>query len=132
MGMDFLKSITGKVVTGLVALAVVAGGIYWWNMDQQTRHALLSNIGKIAAWVGIVAIIPWASFAIIKRVAKMENNAAGGILVMIYTLLEVATLAVMFKWKFEGNSDWVFLVLGCLGAGVYNLLACDWIAEKWS
>ena len=39
--MDLLKSVTGKVVAGAVALAVVAAGISWWQMDDATRQMLL-------------------------------------------------------------------------------------------
>ena len=36
--MEFLKSTAGKIISGLVALAVVAGGISWWRMDEPTRQ----------------------------------------------------------------------------------------------
>ena len=45
--MDLLKTVTGKVVAGAVALAVIAGGISWWRMDEATRQMLLSGSGKI-------------------------------------------------------------------------------------
>ena len=41
-GMDLLKTVTGKVVAGAVALAVIAGGISWWRMDEATRQMLLA------------------------------------------------------------------------------------------
>ncbi len=127
---DFLKTVTGKVVSGLMALAVVAGAISWWQMDPGTRHMLVAGTGKILAWLGIVLAVPWAAFAIIGQVAKLESNLAGGILVAVLTLLECLLLAWLFDWQISGSAAWTFLILGGLVAGVYNLLLCDWIAEK--
>jgi hypothetical protein len=128
--MEFLKSITGRIVTGLVALGVVAAAISWWQMDESTRQMLVSGTGRIFAWLGIVLILPWASFAIIGWVARMESNAAGGGLVAIFSIAEVLLLAWLFHWHMPNPAAWAFLLLGGLIAGVYNLLICDWLAEK--
>jgi hypothetical protein len=128
--MEFLKSITGRIVTGLVALGVVAAAISWWQMDESTRQMLVSGTGRIFAWLGIVLVLPWASFAIIGWVARMESNAAGGGLVAIFSIAEVILLAWLFHWHMPNPAAWTFLLLGGLIAGVYNLLVCDWLAEK--
>jgi FtsH-binding integral membrane protein len=128
--MDFLKTVTGKVVGGLVTLAVVAGGISWWRMDPATKSMLLSGTGKIAAWTGIVLLIPWATFFVIGWAAKFENNMAGGLLVFAYTLIEALLLGWLFNWKLPGPTALVFFAVGVLFAAVYNLLTCDWLAEK--
>jgi hypothetical protein len=128
--MDFLKTITGKVVSGLVALAVVVSAVSWYRMDSATKQMLLSGTGKIFSWLGIVLVIPWLSFAIIGRVAKLQSNLAGAILVIAITALEMALLGWLFDWSIAGRTAWTFLILGGLVAGIYNLLTCDWIAEK--
>jgi FtsH-binding integral membrane protein len=128
--MDFLKTITGKVITGFVVLAVVAGGISWWQMDPTTRQMLLDGTGKILAWLGIVLFLPWVSFMVIGKVAKMESNAAGAGLVATYTLVETVVLAWLFNWHIPSPTAWTFLIVGGLFAGAYNLFTCDWIAEK--
>jgi FtsH-binding integral membrane protein len=128
--MDLLKTVTGKVVAGAVALAVVAAGISWWRMDDATRQMLLSGTGKIVSWLFIVLLVPWATFFVTTWVAKRESNAAGAALVAGYTLLEALLLAWLFNWTVPGATAWTFLVVGALFAGVYNLLACDWIAER--
>ena len=128
--MDFLKTVTGKIVGGIVSLAVLTAGISWWRMDSQTKQMLLSGTGKIVSWFGIVLLVPWATFFIISWVAKMDKNAAGAVLVFIYTLIEALMLAWLFSWSFPGATAWSFFAVGTLVAGVYNLLVCDWIAEK--
>ena len=128
--MDLLKSVTGKVVAGAVALAVVAAGISWWQMDEATRQMLLSGTGKIVSWFLVVLFVPWATFFLTTWVAKRDSNAAGAALVATYTLLEAVLLAWLFDWNVPGVTAWTFLVVGALFAAVYNLLVCDWLAEK--
>jgi FtsH-binding integral membrane protein len=128
--MDFLKSVGGKVVTGAVILAVVAAGISWWQMDESTRQMLLTGTGRILGWLFVVLILPWASFFVVGRVARVENNGAGAALVLAYTAAEALMLAWLFEWSIRGAAPWVFFAAAALFAGVYNLFTCDWIAEK--
>jgi hypothetical protein len=130
--MEFLKTVTGKVIAGFVALAVIAGGISWWQMEPETRQMLVSGTGKIIGWLLLVLIVPWATFFVIGRIGKMDSNLAGAGLVASYTLLETLLLAWLFDWRIPGATAWTFLVVGALFAGAYNLFACDWIAEKVS
>ena len=128
--MDFLKSVTGKVVTGLVALAVIATAISWYQMDPATRQMLVGGAGKILGWLGIVLVVPWATFFLVGAVGRRDSNAAGAALVGAYTLVEWLVLLWLFDFSVPGATAWVFLILGGLFAGVYNLFTCDWIAEK--
>lgn len=128
--MDLLKTVTGKVVAGAVTLAVIAAVISWWRMDEATRQMLLSGTGKIVSWLLIVLLVPWATFFLTTWVAKRQNNAAGAALVAAYTFLEAVLLAWLFDFNLPGATAWTFLVVGALFAGVYNLLTCDWIAER--
>lgn len=130
--MDFLKSTAGKVISGLVALAVVAAAISWWRMDPGTRQMILGGTGKIAAWLGVVLLLPWATFFVISLVARQNSNLAGAVLVGVYTLLEVILLVWLFNWSLPSATAWTFVALGALLAAVYNLFTCDWIAEKVS
>lgn len=128
--MDFLKSVGGKVVTGLVALAVVAAAISWWQMEESTRQTLLTGTGRIVAWFAVVLVLPWATFFLVGRVGQFDSNAAGAALVLSYTAAEAVLLAWLFEWSIRGAAPWVFFAAAALFAGVYNLFTCDWIAEK--
>jgi FtsH-binding integral membrane protein len=130
--MDLLKTITGKVVTGVVALAVVATGISWWQMDESTRRTLLSGAGRIVSWLGVVMLVPWATFFVTTWVARRQSNAAAAAMVAIYTIIEAVLLAWLFGFNVPGVTAWTFLSAATLFAGVYNLLTCDWIAERLS
>jgi hypothetical protein len=128
--MDLLKTIAGKLVTGAVILAVAACGISWYTADPGTRSMLLSSAGRVCAWLGIVLVVPWVTFALIGWVARMEKNLAGAVLVGAYAVIEAISLAWLFQWHVHGATGWAFFVLGALFAAAYNLFACDWIAEK--
>ena len=128
--MDFLKSAGGKVLSGLVGLAVIAGGISWWQMDPATREALVTGTGRIVSWLGVVLLLPWATFFLVGRVGRTDSNAAGAALVLGYTLAEALLLAWLFDWSIRGPAAWTFTAAAVLVAGVYNLFTCDWIAEK--
>jgi hypothetical protein len=128
--MDLLKTVTARMITGIIALAVVAIGISWWRMDDSTRQMLVDGAGKIVSWLLIVLLVPWVSFFLIAWVARRNSNAAGAALVASYTIAEAILLAWLFHWSVPGATAWTFLVAGALFAGVYNLLTCDWLAEK--
>jgi hypothetical protein len=127
---DFLKTIGGKIAAAIAALAVVIGVISWLQMDAATRAAIMGGTGKITAWLGIIVLLPWATFFIIGAVAKLENNLAGGGLVTVYTIGEVVLLLWLFGWRGWGPAGWTFVGVGGLLAAVYNVFVCDWIAER--
>jgi hypothetical protein len=128
--MDFLKSTAGKVVSGITFLAVIALGISWYSLEAATRESILGGTGKIFGWLMIVLLVPWATFFIIRWVASFRSNLTGGILVFIYSALELAALGWIFDWSIVGKGAWTACVVGALFAIVYNVLTCDWIAEK--
>ena len=128
--MDFLKTVTGKIVSGLVGLCVILLGISWWRMDETAKQRLLGGSGRIFGWLGIVLILPWAGFLLIAWVNRLRSNRAGALLVLGLTLAETLLLLRLFAWNVGGAMAWTFFAFGTLFAGVYNLFICDWIAEK--
>lgn len=128
--MDFLKSIGGKIVTGLIALLVIGAAIAWFQAAPETRERWVSTFGRAIGWSVIVLIVPWVCFMVIGRVARMRSNAAGATLVLGITLLETLLLAWLFHFSINGTLGWIFVIAGVLIAAVYNVFACDWIAER--
>ena len=127
---DFLKTVGGKVAGGAVVLAVGAAGLAWYETDPATKHAVLSDVGRIFGWTMLVLVLPWASVALVGWVAKRDSNAAGAALVAGMTALQAVVLAWLFHFAVHGPTIWTVYAAAVLVAGVYNLLACDWIAEK--
>jgi len=130
--MEFLKTITGKIVSGAVGLAVLAAGISWWRMDEATRQMLLTGTGRIFAWLGIVLFLPWVTFFVSTWASKKDSNLISAVVVAVYTITEMVLLAWLFEWRLPSAVAWTFFGVGTLFAGAYNLLVCDWLAEKMS
>lgn len=128
--MDFLQTIGGRIVTAVLALAVVAGGISWWRMGDAERDAVLAATVRGGAWLLIVLLVPWLLFWVIGRIARMDNNLAGALLVIGLTAAEAVWLGVMFGFNGHSAAVWTLFGAAAVVAGVYNLFACDWIAEK--
>ncbi|MEM8876075.1 MAG: hypothetical protein AAGD32_17665 [Planctomycetota bacterium] len=128
--MEFLKSTAGKILTAALTLAVIVAAIGFWQMEPESRDALVGGVGAAAGWLLAVLFLPWAGFAVIGRVAKADTNAAGFALVGTLTALEAVALSWLFGWNFGGAFAWSMAAAAVLFAAVYNLFACDWIAEK--
>ncbi len=128
--MDFLKTVGGKIASGIVVLAVGAAGLAWYETAPATKQMVLTDTGHILGWILLVLVLPWASFALVTRVAKMDTNAAGATLVAGMTGVQALVLAWLCEWSVHGASRWTMYVAAVLIAGVYNLFACDWIAEQ--
>jgi hypothetical protein len=130
--MKLLESVTSKIVAGVMGLGVVVGGITWWQTPPATRDAILTSLGHFLAWCGVVLVGPWAGVLLVGWVAKKDTNLAGGLLVGGMTLAEAVLLAWLDGWHIGGAAAWVFFLMCVLVAGAYNLLICDWLAERVS
>jgi hypothetical protein len=127
---DLLKKIASIVIAGAVALGVVVGAISWFQMDPADRSAVLSTVWRALAWIGIVVVLPWATYFITTWVAKRHSNAAGALLVGGLTVVDALVLLWLFDFSIHGTTPIVLMILGVLVALAYNLLTCDWIAER--
>lgn len=128
--MDLLKGIAGKIVTGLLALAVLAGGISWWQMEPASRQDVWAFCQKALIWGGFVLFLPWAACLVVAWIARKDSNAASLGLVIGLTLLDAVMLGWLANLSSLGTMQWIGAIVGLLIAGVYNLLSSDWIAER--
>ena len=119
------------VLSGGALLALIAGGITWHEMTPARRDVILGNSSHFLGWTLLVAIVPWAAMFLVGRVAKMDSNPAAATLIVTMTALEAIMLAWLFGFSIGGATPWTFFIAAVLIAGVYNLLACDWIAERF-
>jgi hypothetical protein len=126
---DFLKSLGGKIASGVIALAVVSAGLAWWQTEPATKQHILIDSGRLLGWLMLVLIVPWAGFPLVGWVSRRNSNAAGAVLVITFTAAGSAMLAWLFGWSVHGATEWVLYTAAVLICGVYNLFICDWIAE---
>lgn len=128
--MEWLKTVGGKVASGIVVLAVFIAGLAWFQADPAWRANVVNSIGKSIGWLAAVIVLPWAAFALIGWVARQQSNLAGACLVAGLTIVEAVTLLWLFDFSLSGGAAWAMFIAAILIAGVYNTLACDWIAER--
>jgi hypothetical protein len=127
---DFLKSIAGKVVGGVVLLGVVVAAVAFYQAGPDGRAAFFDASGKILGWTLLVAAAPWALFFLTTAAARADSNAAGAWLVGTLTTVELLVLWWMFGFGVGPAVAVGFFAAGGLLAAAYNVLACDWIADK--
>ena len=123
------KTIVQWVLGGVTVLAVIAAAIAYYDLTPGERSAMWHHVARALVWLGIVLVLPWATFFLTTAVSRRESNGAGVALVAGYTLVDVALLLWLV-----GVPAGAFLVclavLGALVALTYNLLVCDWVAER--
>jgi hypothetical protein len=128
--MDFLKTVGGKVAGGAVLLAVVICGIGWYQAGPDGRAALIYTAMKIVGWTAHVLAMPWLLFPLVGWVESFKSNHVSGVFLIALTALQSLLLLWLFQFDPGGAVGWMLFVAGVGIAGVYNLLACDWLAEK--
>lgn len=129
--MEWVKGIFGKIVTGIVALAVVAGGVAFYQMSSESRTYVWISAIKITVWCAIVFTLPYTLMLVIARVARMSSNSASVLLVGGITLSEAILGGWLLRWHVAGSAAWVAVIAAILVAAAYNLLACDALAERF-
>jgi hypothetical protein len=128
--MELFKKIAAIVLAGAVALGVIVGAISWFQMPADDRARVWYAVGRGLVWIGIVLVLPWATFFVTTWVANREKNSAGALLVAGYTIAGGLVLGWLFDFSISGTAGVVLVILGILVALAYNLLVCDWIAER--
>jgi hypothetical protein len=133
-----LKTVAGKILSGVLTAIIVGGSIALWQMDPTKRDAFLGSVGhgfgvvgKTFGWLLLVGVLPWATYFLSTFAAKFERNAAGVALVGFYTAVDGALLAWLFDWSIAGATGWIFFGGAVLVALLYNVLICDKIAEMY-
>jgi FtsH-binding integral membrane protein len=128
--MELVKTALLRIASfGLVGGVVVAT-IAWWRMDPVEQEEILGRIGRMISWAVLVLILPWATWFLTRWAARKDTNAAGAMLVLSYTLVEAVLLGWLFDFSLNGAAAWTAFVAAVLVAGFYNVLICDWIAER--
>ena len=128
-GTPLLKWVVQCVCAGATLLAVVAAGVAYYEMPVDQRDALWHNVGRVAVWAGIVLALPWATFFVTTAVARRESNGSGAALVAGYTLLDAVVLMLLVGLP-AGTFLACAAIFGVLLALTYNLLTCDFVAER--
>lgn len=119
----------GKVLTAILIVTGGAGLLYFYKHPEQW-DALWSIVGRAATWVGIVAVVPWACFWATRWAVRRDSNAAGAIVLAAYLAVDVIAALLLAGVHGHGVLTWTVFIFGFLAAGVYNLVVCDYQADR--
>ena len=125
-----LKRVMTIALTGAVLLGVVIGSVSWIGMTPAERTAVGHSVTQAGLWVGMVGVLPWATWFLTTFAARRDSNTAGALLVGAYMAMDAALLAWMFSIPSLSTTGLSLAALGLLTCLAYNVLVCDWIAEK--
>lgn len=120
------------IAGGFIGLGVIAGGITWFQMTPAERSEMMGSVLRILGWLGIVLVLPWATYFLTLLAAKRDNNRMAVMLILAYTAIEALVLFYLLGFHPGTSTAWVFVAVGILFAAGYNLLSCDFIADRLS
>jgi hypothetical protein len=120
----------GKVLTAILAVAGIASVIWFWNHPEQLS-SIWAVLKSVLVWLGLVLVLPWATFFVTGWVVKKESNLAAALLLVGITLVDALFAFYLSDWSVSGALTWMVMLLGFLSAGVYNFLACEFQAARF-
>ena len=121
--------IGGKVITAIL-LVSGAGAVIWFWKHPEHLETIWQTIKYVLTWMGIVLVLPWATFFVTPWVASKDSNAAAAFMLFGYTLADaVVAFCLLGGVRGHGGFTWMLLLLGFLAAAVYNLKACEYQAN---
>lgn len=131
-GVKFAKRAISIVLGGVAALGVAAGAVSWYQLAPVERGRYAGAAGTGIGWIMAALLLPWATFFVSTWAGRASSNKAGVAVVAGYTILEAVGLWLTFGRPAIAGGVLLCGVVGVLAAAVYNLLVCDWIADKWA
>jgi len=120
----------GKVITAILVVSS-AGAVIWFWRHPEHLATTWATMKYVAAWIGFVLVLPWATFFVTPWVVAKESNAAAAVMLLAYVLVDAVVAFVLLGGVSGHNSfTWLLLFLGFLSAGVYNLKVCGYQAGR--
>ena len=122
--------ITGKVVTAILVVSG-AGAVIWFWKHPEHLELIWQTLKYVVTWLGIVLVLPWATWFITTWVVSKDSNLAAGLMLAGYTVADAVVAFCLLGGVFGHNAfTWLILLLGFLAAGVYNLKVCEYQASR--
>ena len=122
--------IGGKVITAILVISW-AGAVIWFWRHPEHLETIWQTIKYVLTWMGIVLVLPWATFFVTPWVVSKDSNAAAAFMLFGYTLADaVVAFCLLGGVQGHGGFTWMLLLLGFLAAAVYNLKVCEQQASR--
>lgn len=117
----------------LTAVLVVTSAvviIWYYRLPLEDRAAIWTAVRGALIWIGLVTVLPWATFFIPVRAVRADSNVISGLMLLGYLAADV-----LFAFYLTGGTlgnAWqaAILILGFLCAALYNFVACEFVADR--
>ncbi len=119
-----------KVVTAILIVSGAGALIWFWRHPEDLRTIWLT-IKYVLVWLGVVLVLPWATFFVTPWVLSKESNLTAALMLFGYVFVDVV-VAVFLMGGVRGHNTltWMVVLLGFLSAGVYNFKVCEFQADR--
>ncbi len=118
-----------KAITWIGLALLVLVGISLRRMGPEARGALWSGIWRTAAWVVIVAAVPWSARLFIGKIIEVGSNWASLILLASLTALELIVGLILLGGLPAGGWGWTGALAALAVAGTYNYLVTEYLSD---
>jgi len=120
----------GKVLTAILVVASAGAVIYFWRNPDKLETIWLT-VKYVLVWLGIVLVLPWATFFVTPWVVSKESNTAAALMLAGYAVADVVVAFLLVGGvRGIGFLGWCVLLLGFLSATVYNFIVCEYQAAQ--
>jgi len=120
----------GKVITAILVVSG-AGAVIWFWRHPEHLETIWATIKYVLVWLGLVLVLPWATFFVTPWVVSKESNLAAYLMLGSYTLADaIVAFCLLGGVRGHGSFTWVVLFVGFLAAGVYNVMVCEYQASR--
>lgn len=124
------KFIGGKILTAILVVTSVLIVIWYYRLPLEDRAAMWAAARDVLVWIGFVLVLPWATFFVPARVVRADSNVISGLMLLGYWIADIAFALYLTGGTVGGTFQAAILILGFLCAGLYNFLACEFVADR--
>ncbi len=124
------KYVGGKVLTAVLVVSAAIMLIWYYRLPDDARAALWATTRGILIWIGLVAVLPWATFFVPVRAVRAESNLISATVLAGYLAADIGVALALTRGTLGDGWQTVAMILGFLCAAVYNFVACDFIAGR--
>ena len=122
--------IGARAVTMILFFSGV-GATIWFYKHPEDLQTIWQTIKYVLVWLGIVLMLPWATFFVTTWVVAKDSNAAVALVLLAYLVVDAAIAFFLMGGTGGHNAlTWMVLLLGFLSAGVYNFKVCEFQADR--
>lgn len=123
------KYVGAKVLSAILIVSSAGAGIWFWKHPEQLE-TIWSVLKSVLVWLGLVLVLPWASYPLTKKVVATDSNRAAIALIAGLFVADGLFALYLSGWSISGALARMVVVLGLLSAAVYNFIVCDFQAQR--